>query len=215
MADSRPPTTSQTGPHRQLEATVGRHLARPWRAPIHDYSRRALDAVVAWIDPERPLWLDSGCGTGESTARLARRRPDVQVLGIDKSAARLGRAPELPGNARLIRADVADVWRLVPAAGVSVARHYLFYPNPWPKPGHLKRRWHAHPGFPALLALGGRLELRTNFALYAEEFVRALALAGVVDAKVVSFQPDFPVSPFERKYALSGHDLFKVTAQLE
>jgi tRNA (guanine-N7-)-methyltransferase len=215
MADSRRPTTSQTGPHRQLETTVRRHLARPWRAPIHDYSRRVFDTVVAWIDPVRPLWLDSGCGTGDSTARLAHRHRDVQVLGIDKSAARLARAPELPENARLIRAELADIWRLIPEAGGTVARHHLFYPNPWPKPGHFKRRWHGHPALPALLALGGRLELRTNFGLYAEEFARALALAGVVDAKVVSFQPDSPVSPFERKYALSGHELFKVTAQLE
>jgi len=166
-------------------------------------------------DRDRPLVLDSGCGTGESTAALARVHPDCLVVGIDKSRARLDKAPELPGNARLVRAELADFWRLAHAAGWQPARHYLLYPNPWPKPAHLKRRWHAHPAFPHLLALGGRLALRSNFELYVDEFARALALAGVVDVKVVSFEADDSISPFERKYRLSGHRLFQLTATLE
>ena len=131
--------------------------------------------------------LDSGCGTGESTVLLARRYPDCLVVGVDKSAARLDKAPQLPANARLLRADLADIWRLMDDAGWKLAQHYLLYPNPWPKPAQLKRRWHGHPVFPDLLVLGGRLVLRSNFEVYVDEFARALELAGVVDMKVVSF----------------------------
>jgi len=113
----------------------------------------------------------------------------------------------------LLRARVADIWRLLEKAGIRLARHYLLYPNPWPKPRHLGRRWHAHPVFPSLLALGGRLEIRTNWRIYAEEFARALALYGVEADEVVSFRPDdAPLSPFERKYAASGHELFRIVA---
>ncbi len=215
MADSRIPRSSQTGPHRRLAETVLRHLHRRWRSPVHDYSRRAFSSLVDSLDGSRPVILDSGCGTGESTLLLARRYPDCLVVGVDKSAVRLDKAPGLPTNARLLRAELADTWRLMDEAGWTLARHYLLYPNPWPKPAHLQRRWHGHPAFPALLGLGGRLILRSNFELYVDEFARALALAGVVDAKVVSFRTDEPISPFERKYATSGHRLFQLTATLE
>lgn len=215
MASSRLPQSSQTGPHRRLAETVLRHLRHRWRSPVHAYSRRAFAELAQWLDPARPMVLDSGCGTGESTAVLAQEHPDCLVVGIDKSRARLGKAPELPANARLVRAELADFWRLADEAGWRPAHHYLLYPNPWPKPAHLKRRWHGHPAFPDLLALGGRLVLRSNFELYVDEFARALALVGVVDVKVVSFQADDPISPFERKYQLSGHRLFQLTATLE
>lgn len=215
MADSRIPRTSQAGPHRRLAETVQRHLREPWRSPVHDYSRRAFAPLAESHDCARPVVLDSGCGTGESTVLLARKHPDSLVIGVDKSAARLDKAPGLPANARLLRADLADIWRLMDEAGWTLARHYLLYPNPWPKPGQLKRRWHGHPAFPALIGLGGRLVLRSNFELYADEFARALELAGVGDAKVVSFRVDEPISPFERKYAKSGHRLFQLTATLE
>jgi tRNA (guanine-N7-)-methyltransferase len=215
MAHSRLPQTSQTGPHARLAETVLRHLRHPWRAPIHQYSRDAFAALEQRIDPKRGLVIDSGCGTGHSTAALARAHPDCEVVGLDRSAARLARAPAMPGNAHLVRAEAADVWRLALAAGWKPAQHYLLYPNPWPKPAHLRRRWHGHPVFPVLITLGGRLTLRSNFELYVEEFARALALAGVLDVKVVSCSADIPISPFERKYAASGHELFQLSAQLE
>ena len=111
----------------------------------------------------RPLILDSGCGVGQSTAKLALRFVDSYVLGIDKSAARLGRSPELPEDACLVRAELVDGWRLLASRGERLARHDLLYPNPWPKIGHLARRWHGHAVFPELLALGGVLECRSNW----------------------------------------------------
>jgi len=106
--------------------------------------------------------------------------------------------------------------RLLADAGLRPTHHYLIHPNPWPKPGHLKRRWHGHPVFPALLALGGQLELRSNFGLYVLEFKRALELAGRPDAKVVSFRGESEaISPFEAKYLASGHTLERLTVNLE
>lgn len=215
LGQSRIPRSSQAGLHSRLDEIVHRHLEHEWRAPIHDYSRRAFDSICERVDPAIPLVFDSGCGTGASTAELARRHPDSQVLGVDKSAVRLGRAGMLPDNARLVRAELADFWRLAWAAGWRVSHHYLLYPNPWPKPGQVQRRWHAHPVFPTLLALGGCLELRSNFELYVEEFARALTLAGVEGVKVVSFRASAAISPFERKYLLSGHRLFQLKANLE
>lgn len=212
---SRLPRSSQTDVHPRLDEVVRRHLGATWRTPIHAHTRAAFESVASAAGEAGSVILDSGCGTGHSTAYLAGLYPRSLVVGVDKSRARLAACPELPANALLVRAELADFWRLAAAAGWSLSHHCLFYPNPWPKPGQLKRRWHAHPVFPDLLALGGRLVLRSNFELYVEEFARALALAGVVDAKVVSLEVDEPVSPFERKYLLSGHRLFQLTAELE
>lgn len=215
MTVSRQPATSQTGLHPRLDEIVRRRLRSSWRQPVRRHTRRAFERVREAVASAGALVLDAGCGNGESTRRLARQHPEAVVIGIDKSRHRLMRAPALPENARLVRAELADFWRLARAAGWRPARHCLFYPNPWPKPGHVARRWHAHPVFPDLLALGGRLDLRTNFELYALEFARALELAGVEPPEVVSFQADEPVSPFERKYARSGHRLFRLTVDLQ
>ncbi len=209
------PSTSQTGLHPRLDEVVRRHLDSRWRQPIRAHTRQAFEVIRDRLERAERLVLDSGCGTGESTAGLARRHPDALVVGIDQSAARLVRAPELPDNVVLVRAELADFWRLLVGAGLKSTLHYLLYPNPWPKPDHLKRRWHAHPVFPDLLELGGQLELRSNFELYVREFERGLNLAGNVDAKVVSFSAGEPISPFERKYSASGHRLWKLTVNLE
>jgi tRNA (guanine-N7-)-methyltransferase len=217
MSESSVPRSSQAATHPQLERVVRRHLKHPWQQPIRAHTRAAFATVAAQIDLARPLVLDSGCGTGHSTAFLASLHPDAVVIGIDKSVHRLARCPELPDNAVLLRADLADFWRLARAAGWRLDRHYLFYPNPWPKPGQLMRRWHAHPAFPDLLALGGQLEVRSNFELYVREFEQALRIAGIDTIEVVSLVPDqitTPVSPFERKYATSGHPLYRLSAEL-
>ncbi|MFW6340629.1 MAG: tRNA (guanine(46)-N(7))-methyltransferase TrmB, partial [Wenzhouxiangella sp.] len=176
MADSRLPRTSQTGLHPRLDAVVRRHLETAWQQPLRGFSRTAFATLDEVADAE--IVLDAGCGTGYSTAMLASRFPDCRVIGVDRSAARLARSPQMPPNAVLLRADLSDFWRLAKRAGWRLRRHYLLYPNPWPKALHLKRRWHAHPVWPDLIGLSGILELRTNFAVYADEFARALELTG-------------------------------------
>ncbi|MDX1626942.1 MAG: methyltransferase domain-containing protein [Wenzhouxiangellaceae bacterium] len=215
-AASRPVRSAQRGPHRRLRETVRRHLANPWRQPLLATARDAFAPVVRAAASGVPLWLDCGCGTGRSTAELARLHPARLVVGIDRSAHRLGRAPAcLPENALLVRMRVEDAWRLAVEHALEVERTLLLYPNPWPKPGHLKRRWHAHPAFADLLAVGGEVELRTNWRVFAEEFRIALDVAGVADAEVVSFRPDAPLTPFEAKYLASGHVLHRLSISLE
>lgn len=223
LTNSRRPQSSQSEIHARLNEVVDKHCVKPWRQPIRSHSKQAFEAIQERARAADRIVLDSGCGIGQSTANLARVHSDSLVLGVDKSLHRLNKSPALPENALLVRADLADFWRLALADGWRLEAHYLFYPNPWPKPGHLQRRWHAHPVFPSLLALGGRLELRSNFKIYVDEFIQALDVAGchglsvanTSAAEVVSFRPKFPISPFEQKYLASGHDLFKLTVDLE
>jgi tRNA G46 methylase TrmB len=145
------------------------------------------------------------------------------------------------GNALVVRADVIDFWRLladelIVTSDWVIEKHFLLYPNPYPKPHHLLRRWHGHPVFPTLLRLSASLEVRTNWHLYAEEFALAVQVAqqiateqaqrtGSQNARYLprtyrainwtleTFSPAAPITAFERKYASSGQTLYRFTLQ--
>jgi tRNA (guanine-N7-)-methyltransferase len=218
---SRSVSSSQHELHPRLMGLVEAHLGHAWLAPLHAPSVVAFEALQAQIGGDwPPLVLDSGCGTGASTLAIARAHPDCLVIGVDKSHARLARTgateyPHRDGNVVWLRAELATFWRLARQAGWKFRRHYLLYPNPWPKPGQLQRRWHAHPVFPELLRLGGRLELRCNWEIYALEF--AAAVNRVLGAHVIP-QPvtDSAITtPFEHKYRASGHPLYSVVVSCD
>jgi tRNA G46 methylase TrmB len=215
--------SSQTAPHEGLARRVARALEHPLRKPVAEHTREAFATAQCWRQERlaAPLMLDAGCGVGLSSRRLARRFPDHAVIGIDRSADRLDRDHgPVPDNALLVRADLVDFWRLALAADWQPSRHYLLYPNPYPKAVHLKRRWHGHPVFPVILALGGRIELRSNWKLYVEEFALALQQATGTRAEVeaLDLPPDSIhdecLTPFEGKYHAGGHSLWRLKVTL-
>jgi tRNA (guanine-N7-)-methyltransferase len=224
-ANSSPVSSSQTTIHEHLAQLVARHAAHRYLKPVMPYNRAAFDAgMSAWHAAGRqPLIIDSGCGVGLSSMHLAASYPDHFVLGVDQSADRIGRNTLWPGpgsappNYLLLRADMVDFWRLLHEAGVRPARQYMLYPNPWPKVGHLARRWHGHPIFPTVVALGGILEVRSNWRIYIEEFHAALQLLMPDTPELFTSGPYLttsPITPFERKYLASGHQLWHCVAQL-
>jgi len=218
-ANSRFISSAQDGPHRDLEALVRRHMAHPFRKPIADYNRAAFaEAMAAWMQfgRESPLILDAGCGVGWSTLNIAQQFPGHFVLGVDQSIDRLtrGKPMELPANASLIRADLVDFWRLLAENGIRLARHYNLYPNPWPKIGHLARRWQGHAVFPVWKDLGGVLECRSNWQIYIEEMAQALTLLSGQPVVAEAYATATPMTPFEKKYLASGHELWRCRVDL-
>ena len=214
-------SSSQQGIHPRLEQYLRRHLAKPWSQPFHRPSLEVYRRVTAeyGFSGGRPFLLDSGCGTGRSTQLLAERYPDQLVIGVDQSEARLAKSGMkhdiIQGqNWILLRAELATFWRLLLRDGLIPAAHFLLYPNPWPKAGHMKRRWHGHPVFPVLLSLGGEIEMRCNWQIYAQEFAFAVSLATGMNIEVESFQREEKtakaISPFEQKYLERGQDLYSV-----
>lgn len=215
---SRAIDTNQTGVHEQLEKVVRKHLAHPFRRPLAAHSEAIFADVDARVRQWKgPLVLDSCCGVGESTLALAQRHPDALVIGVDKSASRLARNHaygDVSERCLLVRADLNDFWRQAADAGWKPDFHYILYPNPWPKSKHLQRRWHGGPLFPTIVSLGGELEVRSNWALYIEEFNTALTLAEQ-PSEVEQLPPDItPVTPFERKYQATGQSLWRLRCKL-
>lgn len=229
-ANSRAVSSNQDGIHDQLDALVSRHASTQFQKPVAAVNRSAFDdAVGAWRAAGSPaLILDAGCGVGLSTLKLARAFPQAFIIGVDQSADRLGRQlawpDRLPQNQIRVRADLVDFWRLLLEAGIHPERHYLLYPNPWPKKAHIGRRWHGHAVFPVIVALGGLIECRSNWRIYVEEFAAALQqLSGekvdcqpyldIASEQTTMVLPD-ALTPFEEKYRRSGHALWRCSLQL-
>jgi tRNA G46 methylase TrmB len=206
----------QRYPRTDLSEIVTTHLQADWRRPIAAHSIAAFDTIRDRIEAStQPLIIDSCCGTGDSTRHLAGAFPDSLVLGVDKSAHRLARhRMGEQGDYLMLRADVNDFWRLAVDAGWRPARHYLLYPNPYPKATQIRKRWYASPAFPALLGLGGILTVRANWKLYIEEFVHALGVAGFT-ATMQKLAAESPITGFESKYLERGNELFEMVCDLE
>ena len=210
-------TDAQEGIHKNLERVVKKHFNNSHKKPIAQHTQKAFDdvkfKVEAHLQSGQPLIFDSCCGTAMSTQIIALENPNALVLGIDRSAVRLAKDTnlKLPNNVILIQAECADFWTLAVEAGWKVQKHTILYPNPYPKSKHLKRRWHGHPVFPNLLALGGELELRSNWKVYIDEFceaVKVLEDENYYCSGVEILRVSRPLTLFEKKYQEGGQKLY-------
>lgn len=210
-AVSREVLSRQEGPHPRLRETVEKHLTSSWKKPVADHSIRAFEEVAERVQAwNGPLVLDTGCGTGASTANLATRFPKALIIGVDKSQDRLDRRVRLPmTNTIFVRADLEDFWLLAEKQGWKFDLQCFYYPNPWPKPEQRLRRWPFHPVLPTALRCGGIWELRTNWKIYADEFALALEWTTGLKAPVEVWNPLVPETLFEKKYQESDHELWR------
>jgi tRNA (guanine-N7-)-methyltransferase len=131
--------------------------------------------LAEWFGRAAPVRLEIGSGMGEATALMAAAEPAVNYLAVEVYEPGLAqlmlRATGLGlTNLRLLRGDAIDLLaeHVVPG---SLAGVRIFFPDPWPKTKHHKRRL-VRPDFVALvasrLAVGGQLHLATDWAEYAD-----------------------------------------------
>ena len=204
--------------HHRARLTDGQRAAwdRWWPVRGHDVAdlvNGALDyEPAAWFGRAAPLMLEIGSGMGESTAALAVAEPDVDHLAVEVFepgiAALLMRATELT-NLVVLRGDAVTLLsEKVPEASLAGIR--IFFPDPWPKRRHHKRRL-VQPAFAALavtrLRPGGTLHMATDWADYAVQ-MRAVADA---EPRLVGGEvprpPWRPVTKFEARARAEGRDV--------
>ncbi len=127
---------------------------------------------TAWFDPSRPVEADIGFGMGRFLLTRARTFPDVQFLGIELEAARVVHvdvAARRAGleNIRLLQGDALRLLPSLPDGSLRVAT--VFFPDPWPKHRHWRRRLVQQPFLDAIhrvLAPGGMLHVATDQPTY-------------------------------------------------
>ncbi|ALO36538.1 SAM-dependent methyltransferase [Colwellia sp. MT41] len=220
LGDSKAIISNQAGIHEKLDEVVKKHLSHVFQKPYQAHTQAAFaqmdvlvqDFLVA--NPEGEIILDACCGVGQSTRILAQQNPQALVIGVDKSAHRINRNVEgfaaedgfSAQNYHLVRADLNDFYRLVKSANWPVSKHYILYPNPWPKSKHLQRRWHGSAVFPQMASIGQQLILRSNWRIYLAEFQQAakqVNLHGEISSLTV-VEASSALTPFEAKYQASG-----------
>lgn len=179
-----PRTTSFRSRRSALSDNQRRTWERRWpdlglQVQPDDQCREPLD-VGGWFGREAPVVLEIGCGTGASTVAMAQAEPDVDVIAVEvyrRGLAQLLSAidREAVTNIRLIRGDAVDVLEHLIGPG-SLAGVRAFFPDPWPKARHHKRRL-LQPATIALIAdrlhPGGVLHVATDHAGYADQIAAA------------------------------------------
>ena len=164
-----------------------------------------------WFGREAPLIVEIGSGIGEATAALAAARPAYDVLALEVwspgVADALGRVGEAGAtNVRFCSVDAVWSMEHLLEPG-SIAELWTFFPDPWHKTRHHKRRL-VTPGFATLaasrLAPGASWRLATDWADYAEQMAEVLDAEPTLRGGVVERWPDRPVTRFERKGIAAG-----------
>jgi tRNA (guanine-N7-)-methyltransferase len=165
-----------------------------------------------------PTILEIGFGMGETTAEIAQAHPEVNYLGIEVHSPGVGsllRQVEARGlaNLRIVQHDAMDVVEhmLAPA---SVDGVFVFFPDPWPKKRHHKRRL-IQPPFVHALALrlkpGGLLHLATDWHEYAVQMLDVLRSEPLLENTAEDFAPRplyRPMTKFEQRGLRLGHGVW-------
>jgi tRNA (guanine-N7-)-methyltransferase len=178
------------------------------------YSPEPLD-FAAVFGRIAPVILEIGFGMGETTAAIAAENPQLDFLGLEVHGPGVGallnrvEAAGL-GNVRVIQHDAVDVVaRMIPQA--SLAGIHIYFPDPWPKKRHHKRRL-LRPAFVHALAQrlgsGGYLHAATDWDEYAQEILATFSDEPLLANTVPDFAPRpawRPQTKFETRGLKLGH----------
>ncbi|CAN5629453.1 tRNA (guanosine(46)-N7)-methyltransferase TrmB [soil metagenome] len=185
------------------------------------YQAEPLDFAAAF-GREAPTVLEIGFGMGEATAHIAKLLPDINFLccevheaGVGKLLKRCGE--ESIGNIRIVAHDAVDVLDHMLPKGVLAGAH-VFFPDPWHKKRHHKRRLLQAPLVRKLaerLAPGGYLHCATDWQPYAEQILEVLAHEHLLrntahaDSGGYATKPAYrPLTKFENRGLKLGHGVW-------
>jgi tRNA (guanine-N7-)-methyltransferase len=184
------------------------------------YAPQPLDTAAAF-GRSAPLVVEIGFGMGDATATIAATLPDTDFLGLEVHGPGVGALLKLIGerglsNVRIVKHDAVEVLEHM-IAPASLAGVHVFFPDPWHKLKHNKRRL-IQPPFVALLASrlapGGYLHCATDWQPYAEQMLDVLSaeptLANTAaTADGYASKPDYrPLTKFENRGLKLGHGVW-------
>ncbi len=192
-------------------------IERGWPAYGIHVDTRALDLARVFGN-DHPVVVEIGFGTGEATAAMAAVDPATNLLAVDVHTPGFGQllarvAEQGLDNVRVVSGDAVELFRDMLAPG-SLAGIRMYFPDPWPKARHHKRRL-VRTDFVALavsrLASGATLHLATDWPDYADQMRQVLdsepSLVKAFDASVdpADRPARRPVTRFERAGLAKGH----------
>lgn len=216
-----PPVTHP--PIRSYVLRQGRFSAGQQRAYADWMPRFGLPFQPAPIDFEAvfgrkaPVVLEIGSGMGETTVKIAAAHPEVDYVAVEVHSPGVGSLLKQVGeqaltNVRVIQHDAVEVLHsMIPHA--ALAGVHLYFPDPWPKKRHHKRRL-VQPDTAALiasrLAPGGYFHFATDWPEYADHVLAVLQATPNLRNSVEGFAPrpeTRPQTKFERRGLGLGHEV--------
>ncbi|CAG0964310.1 tRNA (guanine-N(7)-)-methyltransferase [Rhodocyclaceae bacterium] len=181
------------------------------------YRNARLD-LDASFGRRAPRILEIGCGMGETTAIIAAANPQNDYIGIEVHTPGVGSllkeiAVRELTNLRVVQHDAVEVVRDMLPEG-SLAGIHIYFPDPWPKKRHHKRRL-IQPPFVALLASrlapGGYIHCATDWEEYAQQMLEVLAAEPLLQNTATDYapRPDYrPLTKFEQRGKRLGHGVW-------
>ncbi len=181
------------------------------------FATQHTDFTAAFGRPA-PLVVEIGFGMGDATAQIAAASPETDFLGVEVHPPGVGALLQRIearglGNVRIVQHDAVDVLEQM-VAPTSLAGVHVFFPDPWHKKRHHKRRL-IQPPFVALLASrlapGGYLHCATDWQPYAEQMLEVLSAEPQLANRFDGYapRPDYrPLTKFENRGLRLGHGVW-------
>lgn len=175
--------------------------------------------LAVLFNRDAPIEAEIGFGKGTFLLAAARRWPEQNWLGIEYSLACVRLVAERAAkrvltNVRLVRADAAVIVHdAIPTE--SIEAYHIYFPDPWPKKRHHKRRLVTQPFAQSLLRTlkpGGWLYIATDFQDYFEEMVPAVTAAGLTLVELPADRPEDDEvfrTNYERKWMEQGKTIYR------
>jgi tRNA (guanine-N7-)-methyltransferase len=215
------PKTIRSFVRRTGRVTTGQAKAFEDLGPRYllNYQNAPLDAQAAF-GRTAPLILEIGFGMGEATAHIARVRPDDNFLCCEVHEPGVGALLKRIGehditNIRILQHDAVEVLEQMLPEG-SLDGIHIFFPDPWHKKKHNKRRL-IQSAFVAKLTarlkVGGYIHCATDWQPYAEQMLEVLDAEPLLrnTAEGYAPQPDYrPLTKFENRGLRLGHGVWDV-----
>jgi tRNA (guanine-N7-)-methyltransferase len=218
-SDSAAPRSIRSYVLRQGRMSVAQRRALELHAPqfLLSYAQGLLEFPVVF-GRTAPVILEIGCGMGETTAQIAFSNPETDYLGVEVHAPGVGSVLKLASekgltNLRILQHDAVEIVRhMLPMQSLDGA--HIFFPDPWPKTRHHKRRL-IQAAFVSLLASrlkpGGYVHLATDWQEYAEQMLAVLQSESSLKNSAQGFatRPHYrPMTKFEQRGIKLGHGVW-------
>ena len=207
------PVTNRSYRLRGIRITPAQQLARDtlWAKFGIEFQESILDLDTAFAKPQ-PVVMEIGYGMGEATWQIAKDNPAINYLGVEVHMPGVGklmaRIEEFAlNNVKLIERDVFEVFHYM-IADETLDGVNLYFPDPWPKKRHFKRRI-VNQRFIAEVATklkpGGFLHIATDWVPYAEWITEQFDEAGIFTGGVIARPDSRPLTRFEGQGITKDH----------
>ncbi|MDA9901124.1 tRNA (guanosine(46)-N7)-methyltransferase TrmB [Gammaproteobacteria bacterium] len=193
-------------------------IEKYWKLHVLEFTKTPIDLSHTFKD-QSPLIVEVGFGMGDSLLEMAKNQPDKNFIGIETHKPGVGKLlhgiiSEKLANLKIFCHDAKEVLNFSIGKN-TVSKLLIFFPDPWHKKKHNKRRLIQTDFIGSILPTlkeGGCIHLATDWHPYAEHMMEVLESTkgtfNLMGPRKFSLNPDRPPTKFEKRGKLLGHSIY-------